>query len=423
MKLYPASEGQGDAASLPVVNDTSKTDIKDSALTAPKVDMATQQSALLGPQRPRPTKLWTKRYVKILVVGDSGLGKTTLIRTLLSGPGEKLQLHDGSETSVDDFVKNPESLCSTLIWEDEADRVTWVYRVQDTPGYGDDLNIMNNITKMTNFVEKCNMKWLNIEQDRKRGVDMSAVEDPRVDLCIFCLPPHRLRNVDVRYMHELGKVVPIVPVITKADTMTIREAAVHRHNVFNRLMNPTLVGLKGPVNVFTFEDETLQRAGVQMNNGMYMMPPFLVVASNDVNMEKAKQDPPLYWPERQYKWGMSEAFNPDHSDLLNLRSLLFQEASEEIAATKRARFEKWRVEMLNKRRPMRFVRKVVAKVLVVGIVGVAGVVAYRSEYGEQVRGAIGDGYNVVRDQVGKVKKHLPGKKEESEPKPGKKGWF
>jgi hypothetical protein len=34
---------------------------------------------------------------------------------------------------------------------------------------------------------------------------------------------------------------------------------------------------------------------------------------------------------------VSEAFNPDHSDLLNLRSLLFQEASEEIAATKRAR--------------------------------------------------------------------------------------
>jgi septin family protein len=71
------------------------------------------------------------------------------------------------------------------------------------------------------------------------------VEDPRIDLCIFCLPPHRLRNVDVRYMHELGKVVPIVPVITKADTMTIREAAIHRHNVFNRLMNPVLVGLNG----------------------------------------------------------------------------------------------------------------------------------------------------------------------------------
>jgi hypothetical protein len=47
--------------------------------------------------------------------------------------------------------------------------------------------------------------------------------------------------------------------------------------------------LAGPVNVFSFEDETLQRAGVQMNNGMYMMPPFLVVASNDVNFGKAKQ--------------------------------------------------------------------------------------------------------------------------------------
>ena len=35
--------------------------------------------------RPRPTKLWKKRFVKIMMIGDSGLGKTTLVRTLLSG--------------------------------------------------------------------------------------------------------------------------------------------------------------------------------------------------------------------------------------------------------------------------------------------------------------------------------------------------
>jgi septin 7 len=32
-------------------------------------------------------------------------------------------------------------------------------------------------------------------------------------------------------MHELGRVVPIIPVITKADTMTIREAQVYRAQV------------------------------------------------------------------------------------------------------------------------------------------------------------------------------------------------
>lgn len=48
-------------------------------------------------------------------------------------------------------------------------------------------------------------------------------------------------------------------------------------------------------------------------------PPFLVVASNDINEELAAGEPPLYWPERRYPWGTAEAFNKEHSDLLALR--------------------------------------------------------------------------------------------------------
>ena len=47
---------------------------------------------LLGPTRPRPRKLWRRAYAKLLVVGDSGLGKTTLIKALLSTSGERLQV-------------------------------------------------------------------------------------------------------------------------------------------------------------------------------------------------------------------------------------------------------------------------------------------------------------------------------------------
>lgn len=36
-------------------------------------------------------------------------------------------------------------------------------------------------------------------------------------------------------MYELGKAVPIIPVITKADTMTIREAQNYKQEVFSRL--------------------------------------------------------------------------------------------------------------------------------------------------------------------------------------------
>lgn len=48
----------------------------------------------------------------------------------------------------------------------------------------------------------------------------------------------------------------------------------------------------------------------------------------------------VFWPERRYPWGVSEAFNPQHSDLLHLRLLLLKEACDELSAAKRARYHR-----------------------------------------------------------------------------------
>lgn len=40
------------------------------------------------------------------------------------------QVHDGSYTPTDQFLKDPDSLCSTISWRDEEDRVIWVYKIQ-----------------------------------------------------------------------------------------------------------------------------------------------------------------------------------------------------------------------------------------------------------------------------------------------------
>ena len=85
--------------------------------------------SVLGSRRPRVKKMWQNRYVKLLVIGDSGLGKTTLIRSLLAVPGEQVQLHDGSETLFSEFQKNPEQFLSSISWNDDDDCVKWVYQV------------------------------------------------------------------------------------------------------------------------------------------------------------------------------------------------------------------------------------------------------------------------------------------------------
>ncbi|DBB04924.1 TPA: hypothetical protein ACH3X3_010206 [Trebouxia sp. C0006] len=332
-----------------------------SAFIGDAKDSATQANVdkLLGRKRPQPHRSWTQRYVKLLVVGDSGLGKTTLCQCLLSVPGSDLKLHDGTATSHQQFLEDAESLCSTVSWDDTTDKVKWVYKIQDTPGYGDDLNIMNSIHLLQQYVERQNKIWLALEMDKGRGIDLADVEDPRVDLCLFCIQAHRLRPVDLRFMAELGKVVPILPIVTKSDSMTIREAATYRREVYRKLQNPQLPepqgsaalgGISSAINVFTFEDGTLERAGLLQSHQSQTVPPFLVVASNDVNQDKLDGQDPVFWPERRYPWGVSEAFNPQHSDLLHLRLLLLKEACDELSAAKRARYTQWRRTTLAKQR-------------------------------------------------------------------------
>jgi len=205
---------------------------------------------------------------------------------------------------------------------------------------------MNHINMIVGYLNSRNEKWLEMESATDRVQDLAEVEDPRVDVCLFCLPPHRLRAIDIKYMHELGKHVPIIPVITKTDTMTIREAQNYKQEVFGRLQNPNIHGVRGKINTFKFDKETLERAGMADVGGS--TPPFLVIASNDINDDMNQLDVPVFWPERRYPWGTAQAFNPDHSDLFFLRALLLKEAQEDICKDKRARYETWRRQRLSR---------------------------------------------------------------------------
>ena len=136
------------------------------------------------------------------------------------------------------------------------------------------------------------------------------------------------------------QLVPVLPVVTKADTMTIKECIAYRTDLHQRLQYPALPGRTKPISLFHFSPTTLAECGLEDNaiaSAAAMRPPYLVVCSNLYNEDKLKQAEPELWPERRYMWGTSEAMNPQHSDLLLLRRLLLQEGVEEISRSKISR--------------------------------------------------------------------------------------
>lgn len=51
---------------------------------------------------------------------------------------------------------------------------------------------------MLEHIERQNQAWLELENSAERAADLNEVEDPRVDVCLYCIPPHRLRPIDLR---------------------------------------------------------------------------------------------------------------------------------------------------------------------------------------------------------------------------------
>ena len=82
---------------------------------------------------PRVRATWKHNYMKILLVGDDGLGKTTFVRNLFAAYAADVNFPVADATgegSAAVFGEHPERLCTQLSVKDEDEMVYWHYLVQ-----------------------------------------------------------------------------------------------------------------------------------------------------------------------------------------------------------------------------------------------------------------------------------------------------
>ena len=150
-------------------------------------------------------------------IGESGLGKSTLVNTLFN-----TSLYPPKERPGPSRDIIPKSVSIQSISADiEENGVRLRLTVVDTPGFGD---FVNNDDSWRPIVENIEQRYdAYLEAENK--VNRTNIIDNRIHACVFFIQPtgHSLKPLDIEVMRRLHTKVNLIPVIAKSDTLTDEE--------------------------------------------------------------------------------------------------------------------------------------------------------------------------------------------------------
>ncbi|XP_032742585.1 septin-14 [Rattus rattus] len=256
-----------------------------------------------------PTQLVNKSIQKgfsfnILCVGETGIGKSTLINTLFNtNLKEAKSSHFYSKVGLK--VKTYELL---------ERNIPLKLTVVKTVGYGDQINKEASYQPVIDYLDAQFEAYLQEELKIKRS--MPDYHDSRIHVCLYFITPtgHSLKSLDLITMKSIDKRVNIIPLIAKADSLSKNDLQRFKNNIMSELSS-------NGVHIYQFlaDDETT----AQVNNSGLL--PFAVVGS----MEEVKVGKRMV-KGRHYPWGVLQVENENHCDFVKLRDLLLCTNMEDL---------------------------------------------------------------------------------------------
>ncbi|XP_053493489.1 septin 9b isoform X2 [Ictalurus furcatus] len=268
--------------------------------------------------------------LNIMVVGQSGLGKSTLINTLFKSKVSRRSVMPSDEERIPQTIE-----IKSISHDIEEKGVRMKLTVIDTPGFGDQINNENCWMPIMKFINEQYEAFLQEEINISRK---KKIPDTRVHCCIYFIPPtgHCLRPIDIEFMRHLSKVVNIVPVIAKADTLTLEE-----RDFFKKKIREDLRANEIEVYPQTEFDEDADDR--MINEKIRDMIPFAVVGSDQEYQVNGKR-----LLGRKTRWGTVEVENVGHCEFAYLRDLLIRTHMQNLKdITSSIHYEVYRVRRLN----------------------------------------------------------------------------
>ncbi|XP_076642330.1 septin 1 isoform X2 [Halictus rubicundus] len=271
----------------------------------------------------------------LMVVGESGLGKSTLVNSLfLTDLYPERVIPDAIE-KTNQTVKLD---ASTVEIEERGVKLRLT--VVDTPGYGDAIDNTDSFRAIIQYIDDQFERFLRDES----GLNRRNIVDNRIHCCFYFISPfgHGLKPLDIEFMKQLHNKVNIVPVIAKADVLTKKEVLRLKKRVMEEIEGSGIKIYPLP-DCDSDEDEDYKEQVRQLKEAV----PFAVCGANTLLEVKGRKV-----RGRLYPWGVVEVENPDHCDFIKLRTMLITHMQDLQEVTQEVHYENYRSERLAKGAPV-----------------------------------------------------------------------
>lgn len=267
----------------------------------------------------------------LMVVGESGLGKSTLVNSLfLSDLYPERVVPDAIEKQHQTVKLD----ASTVEIEERGVKLRLT--VVDTPGFGDAIDNSDSFSAILEYIDEQYERFLRDES----GLNRRNIVDNRIHCCFYFISPfgHGMKPLDIEFMKKLHCKVNIVPVIAKADVLTKKEIQRLKCRILQEIEDNGIKIYPLP-DCDSDEDEDYKEQVRQLKEAV----PFAVCGSTTLLEVKGRKV-----RGRLYPWGVVEVENPEHCDFIKLRTMLITHMQDLQEVTQEVHYENYRSERLAK---------------------------------------------------------------------------